>query len=221
MSSPILLSEAKLDAATYLYHQLRGWVFHETILDGMREHEPSNLELDIVDAKVLVLNTLYRTRLFATRQMAQHIVSVFKASSHSDGRLVEAISMVRFRGKSYRFMSFASKYCHFFVSPERYCIFDRYNLRALKAHLGVQRYTIRNLSTDYQTFLDGLRLLVTRNALKCSWRELDHYLYLWGVWRDYLIPSRRGRVAGAIKELFDGQQNIRVRQSLMAISDEC
>lgn len=202
-SGSIRITRAKLKAADYLYRRMKGWVLIDSTLDHMRERDPSNLEIEVVDAKVLTINTLYRTRLLATRQMARHIVKQMQKTEHTDAGLVEAISKIRFKEKAYRLISFASKYCHFFVDPERYSVFDSYNVRALKLHLGDRGYTIRALSTDYGVFLKSLERLVKRDSLEVSWRELDHYLYLWGLWRDYVDPQKRRQIAEGIRELFE------------------
>ena len=219
-SGPIRVTRAKLKAADYLYRRMKGWVLIDSTLDHMRERDPSNLEIEVVDAKVLAVNTFYRTRLLATRKMARHIVTQMSKASLKGPRLVEAICEIRLKGKIRHFRVFASKYCHFFVDPRRYSISDSYNVRALKVHLRDRRYTIRALSGNYRVFLEGLKTLVKRDSLEVSWRELDHYLYLWGLRRDYVDPQKRRQIAGGIRELFDKQEREReIKDAIRAIED--
>ncbi len=216
-SGPIRVTRAKLKAADYLYRRMKGWLLIDSTLDHMRERDPSNLEIDVVDAKVLAVNTFYRTRLLATRKMARHIVTQMSKASLEGRGLVEAICEIRLKGKIRYFRVFASKYCHFFVDPRRYSIIDRYNVRTLKVHLGDRRYTIRALSGNYRDFLEGLKTLVKRDSLEVSWRELDHYLYLWGLWRDYVDPQKRRQIAGGIRELFEMRNEDERINSALAI----
>ncbi len=212
---PIRITRAKLKAADYLYRRMKGWVLIDSTLDHMRERDPSNLEIEVVDAKVLAVNTFYRTRLLATRKMARHIVTQMSKASLEGRGLVEAICEIRLKGKIRYFRVFASKYCHFFVDPRRYSISDSYNVRALKVHLRDRRYTIRALSGNYRVFLEGLKTLVKRDSLKVSWRELDHYLYLWGLWEHYLDSRKRGRIAEGIRDLFkEGERDSRVKNAI-------
>ncbi len=205
----ILVTRAKLESADHLYRQCPGWLLVDSTLDHMRVHNPGNIEPSVVAAKVRVINTLYYTNLLATNQMAHHIVRKLEDVSIEGPRLVNAISELKVGGKVRHFRSFASKYCHFFVSPEEYPILDRYNTDALGEHLGEPRYRAAALREDYTLHYEAMQQLVRRNSLEVSWRGLDHYLYLWALWRAYCDQQKRERIAEEVRGLFDRRQHVK------------
>ena len=75
--------------------------------------------------KASVLNQLYATNVFAIFDMAGHICEVIGAYQGPAGPpLVEKIALMRFGDKERRFVSFASKYAHFFIDPSTFPIVD-------------------------------------------------------------------------------------------------
>ena len=79
----------------------------------------------------------------------------------------------------------ASKYAHFFVDPGRFYILDYNAGQALAVHLGARRVDPADWP-DYPAFVQRVETLRRRDRITVSNRELDHYLWLYGCWRDYL-----------------------------------
>jgi hypothetical protein len=96
---------------------------------------PRNDSLDAVLMKVVLLNGLYNTNVFAVMQMASHIRSL-----HIDDELavaspdlVHKIADLTIRGRRRHHYSFATKYCSWH-RPDEYPIFDSLVERLLWAY---------------------------------------------------------------------------------------
>jgi hypothetical protein len=97
----------------------------DRVLSSVFSHHPFNDALEDVLIKVVLLNGLYNTNVFAVTDMARHIrdlgIDVDLATS-SPG-LVDRIAKLRIRDKTRRHYSFATKYCSWH-RPEDYPIYD-------------------------------------------------------------------------------------------------
>ena len=74
-------------------------------------------------------------------------------------------------GQPRRYVSFASKFAHFFISQERFPIYDSYAERMLLLHLGAS--AMRDPGRPYEAFTENLRVLMREYVVKSSYRELD------------------------------------------------
>lgn len=89
----------------------------ESALNKLFKDYPENADIRQVLLKVVAVNTLYRTNIFAVEAVAGHIaqnVPNLDASLRSgDPAIVEKIARIRVGGdgKERNFFSFASKYC--------------------------------------------------------------------------------------------------------------
>lgn len=167
-------------------------------LDELRLSFPSNCDLKSVLLKASTVNALYATNVYAIRAIARHICEVFFAEKGpSDLGLVSRIAVLKVSsGKERRCVVFASKYAHFFVDPDRFCILDYYAGQALAAHLGAAPDWAR----DYPAFARDVERLRQRDRITVSNRELDHYLWLYGRWRDYVRGQLTRQQMGTVFE---------------------
>jgi hypothetical protein len=175
----MILRANQIEAAKQLHDKLQQWNRIDTALELLNQRVPSNMEDADVLLKVAVLNQLYRTNLYAVPEMASHIVQTFRMQRppYQEG-LVEEIA--KFFGGVY--LSFASKYCHFFVE-NKFLIFDQFALKTLHMHLGnsAKSKGQRPRYADYCTDINTIR---KESNLHCSTRELDRYLWLAGLWHN-------------------------------------
>ncbi len=97
----------------------------ERALTNLFQLFPKNTALEDVLLKVVVLNDLYRTTIFATSQVAEHIVSLNVDTLLGEGQseAVDMISRVRLGNKIRNNYSFATKYCAWH-NPSAYPIYD-------------------------------------------------------------------------------------------------
>ena len=188
------LTARQVEAAGRLHEELVGWRLSDDVLADLREHFPSNDDVRHVLPKAVTLNSLYATTVYAIRQMAQHVVDVHSAGDWgSPAELANRIACLRIRCKERRFLSFASKYCHFFVDQARFPIWDTFAREALMLHLGKVKVE------GYQAYTDALSRLC-QSAGGCTFSELDRYLWLRGQWEAH---RRCHRVSPEVLPLFD------------------
>lgn len=190
----LVLTTERLAAARKLFEADAEWQAMEQLFDELRAAYPSNRDLKAVLLKASVINALYTTNVWAIRAMARHICEVFSGeASRPDAELVARIAELAVGGKVRRFVSFASKYAHFFVDPDRFYILDYYAGQALATHLGGRRVDPADWTPDYPTFVQRVETLRRRDGITVSNRELDHYLWLYGCWRDHLQGRLQSR----------------------------
>jgi hypothetical protein len=76
-------------------------------------------------------------------------------------------------------ISFALKFCHFFVNPDTFPIYDEVARESLKLHLGASY--IVDQATPYVSFYRNLDRLRAVAKLQSTTPELDRYLWLTGM----------------------------------------
>ncbi len=96
---------------------------------------PNNINLEDVFLKVIVLNDLYRTAIWATYQVAEHIVSLNIDHLIREGKpeAVDMIARIRLGNKIRNNYSFATKYCAWH-NPSAYPIYDTFVDKMLWAY---------------------------------------------------------------------------------------
>jgi hypothetical protein len=132
--------------------------------------------------KVVCLNGLYGTNLYAIQRMAAHVAAVMSASRLGPDERVERIARLPRTPtdrKQRHHRSFASKFCHFFVDESRFPIMDSYAVWTLQRHLGRRNIT-RDDRRCYAAFIKNLETLRRLSGLRPSTTELDRYLWIAG-----------------------------------------
>ena len=170
----VSLAQSQVDAASQLRRlYLPGWQRADAVLQALAEHFPSNTDPVCVIPKTVTLNRLYATNVLAILAMADHVVEVLSAEPDPPGiDVVEKIARLhglgRARDKSRRFLSFASKYCHFFVDAGRFPILDDFAGRGVRYHLGPRgRSRMRGTAEDYPNYLADINRLRAVGGLAC------------------------------------------------------
>jgi hypothetical protein len=98
-------------------------------------------------------------------------------------------------------MSFASKFAHFFIDSERFAIYDSFAAKMLRYHLGATGASVE-VGNTYSSFLGDLRAVKHHGALNCSTRELDKYLWLAGLYRQWKAVPHKPRINVDAEKLF-------------------
>jgi hypothetical protein len=111
-----------------------------------------------------------------------------------DIEVVERIAWMPDAGTNgIHFRSFASKYCHFFISADRFPILDDFAGDALTYHLGRRgRSHYRRQPFSYLTYVADVDRVRAAAGLNCSYVEADRYLWLLG----QRLRQREGERAG-------------------------
>ncbi len=186
------LGTAQIAAAGALRASLRQWQTTDQALSKLREVLPGFGPTETL-LKVVAINGLYGTNVLALTRAARHVQKVLASVdlTRSGPALVESLAEIPTtpHGRPRRHISFASKFAHFFCDPERFPIYDAYAERMVTLHLGPA--ATRNPARPYEAFTTNVDTLKRQYRLTHSFRELDGYLWIAGLYRAYLQGDRR------------------------------
>lgn len=189
----IVLTRERIAAATRLHEQyLPQWRAADAALEAVRAAFSDDFSYAPNLVRVATVNTLYGTNLKAVHRMAMHIAGILPGGARllDPTELVEAIAALPVPGEEAprRHVSFASKFCHFFIDEDDFPILDQAARDALRLHLGRDGY--RGAEMGYAGFCGALARLRTAYSLEASPRALDRYLWTAGM---YLVFARGRR----------------------------
>ena len=191
------LSMSQVEAANRLHGKLLQWQITDRALQALHVNLPG-FDIEATLLKVAAVNQLYGTNVYAVMRMAQHITKIMLvADKMEDADLVEKIASLPSR----KHRSFASKFAHFFIDMERFPIYDSYAVKMVLHHLGKQGQD-RKTEYPYKAFVEDLHILRRNAQFSCSIRELDHYLWLAGLYQVWL-RNPDSPVNTEVKELFE------------------
>ena len=139
MQLHVPLAQEQVDCARGVHLKLKQWRLAESALEKLAEQVPG-FTPEACLLKTVTVNEIYGTQLFATARMARHVETIFADANTSpvDVDLVERIAKLptKLGDKQRLSVSFASKFCHFFVNAERFPIYDDAARDAIRLHLG-------------------------------------------------------------------------------------
>jgi hypothetical protein len=183
MDLAVPLPLKKIEAANRLHKRLEQWRLADQALRLLAERCP-DFEPAACLLKVVTVNELYGTNVYATTRMAKHAAGVLTATNLATAgpELVEQLAdlpATEVQKRKRRHYSFASKFAHFFLGDERFPIMDSYAVKTLKRHLGRRQY-LTDKGHPYATFVLNFQALKSLSGFAGSNRELDRYLWLAG-----------------------------------------
>lgn len=186
------LRGSQVAAAGALQASLAQWNTTDDALGLLRQALPGFGPTETL-LKVVAVNALYGTNVLALIRAAKHVEQVLGSADFAQAgpELVESLAEIptTSHARPRRYVSFASKFAHFFCNPERFPIFDSYAERMVLLHLG--SIAIRNPSRPYEAFTTNLETLKRQYGLTFSFRELDRYLWIAGLYHAYAKGNRR------------------------------
>lgn len=187
------LEHRQIEAALHLYQKCKRWQATDKALDFLARSFP-DCHFESILLKAAAVNALYGTQVYAIAEVAEHLCSVLGNTTlpATPGLVDELAKMRLVRGAKQitrTFRSFASKFAHFFIDPDRFPIYDRYAVKMLTYHLngkGREELSYDQFAASFSALKDALDIPVTT-------RELDRYLWLGGQLRAWkgLMPWRR------------------------------
>lgn len=174
LATPFSLRQ--VDAAMELYNEyMPRWRRVDGSLIAIKNRAFNDTDPEHVLLKANAINGLYSTRVYAIHEAVERIIEVMQLEMDGFTR-VERIAEVKVRGKVKRYISFASKYVHWFVD-DKCPIFDSFAHRALRMHLprstGDSRIRYFEFARDFETLAD--RIGAGRRV-----QDMDRYLWLAG-----------------------------------------
>lgn len=188
MDLAVPLSRSQVIAANRLHASLKRWRRGERALESLKERFPG-FGQEATLLKAVAINSLYGTNVFAIARLAERVSRVLVRTKigRAGPDLVESIAILPSEDadqEERRFISFASKFAHFFIDSDRFPICDSYAAAMLKFHLKGTTSTQVN-TPSYSQFVVDFFALKESVRLSCSTRQLDHYLWLAGLYRHY------------------------------------
>ncbi len=215
MGLTIPLTPAQIEAAARLHDCLQQWRVSDAALRRLHEQLPG-FDAEASLLKAVSINQLYGTQVFAITRMAEHITAIFKDSlGGKDLSLVGRISELpeHAGAKKRRFVSFAAKFCHFFVDQERFPIYDEAAREVLRLHLSASDHCA-NASDPYRAFCANFQKLRQLSGITSATRELDRYLWLTGMYLKWTRQRDRTtiQVNAELQRLFKAPGDVATRQ---------
>ena|SRR5581483_9077901 len=186
MTLCVTLTADQIAAAREIRSRLKYWQEADAALRKLAIALPG-FDAEVALLKVAAINTLYGTNLYAFQRMAKHIEKVVGSKRlQLSPMLVEQIAAVppRKGQRPRHHVSFASKFCHFFVDTETFPICDSWAQDTIARHLG--RHRERNTEHPYFAFINNLERLRRDARLTADASTLDSYLWIRGgyeAWR--------------------------------------
>ena len=176
------ISLAQIDAANRLHAQLPQWQITDRVLESLHMRFP-DFGIEATLLKVVAVNQLYGTNVYAVDVIAKHIESIMRGGVQvSDIDFVEQLASLPGR----KHISFASKFAHFFIDKERFPIYDSFAEDMVKFHLSRQTWH-SDKEHPYHSFVQNLTQLKEQVCLQgsCTYESLDRFLWLTGLYKAY------------------------------------
>jgi hypothetical protein len=178
MGLAIPLMQSQIDAACRLYQRLDQWWLSDAALKRLRESLPE-FDRESCLIKSVAINALYGTQVLAIVRMAQHVEAILHKTDTrtAEIELVERLASppADSNNRHRRFVSFAAKFCHFFLDEERIPIYDEAAREAIKLHL-CKKGCVSDPAHPYLSFCERISRLRSDALLHGPGRELDRYL---------------------------------------------
>ena len=209
----LALIQDQIEAGKEIRLRLAYWQQADSALRRMSEALPG-FDAEATLLKVAAINTLYGTNLYAFARMANHITKTLKSDPPRRPALVERLACVPgVEGQRvWRHWSFASKFCHFFINPEEFPIYDTWAHQTVQRHLGRDRHLDQN--RPYTSFVKNLNRLIEEAALTATPASLDSYLWIRGGFERWRREPE-GPMNGELKAFFQKNDRGRLMKRLL------
>jgi hypothetical protein len=189
-SSGTTLTMRQIEAVERLFPKLKEWQRPLAALEMLAE-KVSGFDTSATLLKTVAVNELMATQIYALVAMAAHVQDALDGVdlTKAGPELVDKIADFEHKEKKRACLSFASKFAHFFVDPNRFPMKDKYATKMLKFHLGTRKNTkvskgSKDTKDTYAAFISGIEELRRRDGLESlSFATLDHYLWFAGKYR--------------------------------------
>ena len=203
LAVPVPLLPSQIAAAHRIYALTTQWQHTQRAFELLRERVPG-FDLAACLLKVAAVNQLYGTNVYAVGRMAEHVAGIMAAPPDDLIDLVEMIACLppaEGQKQTHRHWSFASKFAHFFVD-DRIPIYDWYVWEMVRFHLGAG-FIPGDPAKPYRSLAENLARLRSLFGITCSAGELDCYLWLAGVYREWQRKGPIAQINAEAKAMFE------------------
>jgi hypothetical protein len=162
----------------------KGFSVADEAISKLFQAFPYNQKIEDVWLKVVALNGLYNTNIYATYDVAKRIyeLNIEAQLEQRSPEVVNQIALVKIRGKTRRNYSFASKYCSWHV-PDAYPIYDSFVERLIWEYEKRDRFAQlrRTDLQDYPRYKETIESFRDFYGLaQFDFKKLDKFLWLYG-----------------------------------------
>jgi hypothetical protein len=186
----------------------------EHALTELFQQYPHNRDLRHVLLKVVAVNSLYHTCIYALDTVARHIHAhaeeLDTALAAGSPHIVDKIAKVKVQGKVHNFFAFATKYCSWH-QPDKFPIYDSRvdcYLWALQQQRPFAPAFMHPHLWDYPKFHTIAVAFRDAHGLSAfTFKEIDKFLYLQGEPRVSAIPDEPQPGVGAF-DFFPAQETM-------------
>lgn len=202
------IADDQVSAALELRSEhLGGWRASADLLYSMGREIPSNTLAQVL-GKVAAVDSLYNAQVGRVLLMSNWIFELSQrgrlASGSSAWETVELIGFMNGASADGCHV-FASKYAHFCIDPDAFAVLDKYAARTLLRHWG-RAETLIEGRDRYRKFWAILERVLNASEPRTQLRtfgELDAYLWLAGVYREWLRDRDRAGILTECRQLFE------------------
>jgi hypothetical protein len=203
LAFPILQSQ--IEVANKLQEILAEDSPTDRSLCALKQQFPG-FDADAVLLKASAINQLYATNVWAIGRMAKHVTQLMRdpESLPKDHLLVErlaALPKAEAKHSERNYLSFASKFAHFFIDENAFPIYDAYSAKMTAYHLGRRNLTIDRLH-PYRSFVQNFQKVRSESRISCTTRELDSYLWLAGLYGVWKVRGEDAKINADVYRLF-------------------
>jgi hypothetical protein len=190
------LSQHQIQAASRLYERLEQWRLSDEALCRLHQAMPGFDSPEVCLLKAVAINELYGTNVFAIIPMSRHVHETLSRDDFAEQgiALVDRIAAFSHNGRKSTHISFASKFCHFFIDKKRFPIYDKAVRSAMELHLGCPS------DATYAALIDNLQRLRRASKIHGSTQDVDRYLWIVG---SYIHWKRDPKINAEVRQVFE------------------
>ncbi len=207
-ATAVELASRQIEAANRLFNRMEHWQASLAAAYELSNKMPGFSEQAAI-LKIITTKSLFGGGMHTVLAMANHVERVLGSAdpATSPPDLVERLSEPPSpKGQPRkRHHSFASKFAHYFIDPDRYPIYDQYTTRMVAFHLG-PRNRVVDEEHRYREHVANFRRLRGLSGYKGRKRELDRYLWVSGQFRQWQSKPRT-RINVELRDLFESSQS--------------
>jgi len=203
---PIPLSPEQIVAANRVHAKLVQHIEGLRAMNALAARFPE-FDASSVLLKILTINALHGPNVMNRQRVSDHIQKVLASGDAQQygPELVEKLAAVPpgpRESSERRQYSFASKFAHFFLDPDRFPLMDNTTARMVRYHLGPRSYIPDPGGRRYVEFASNFLRLRGQAGYKGRKRELSRYLWIAGQYQTWL-KSPKARITSELKSLFE------------------
>jgi hypothetical protein len=203
----------QITAASAIHdHHMPGWARADRTLAGLSDSVPG-LSRTAITVKATAVDRLCSIHHPRLGDAIERLVEVMESPPEDPIAIVEAIAPITVSGQEHWHWGFASTFTHWFIDGEL-PIHDHWAVDAATFHFGRAGWT----PTAYRDFAEHVYALREASGLTCTIREMDRYLGLSGMYREWLGADDRSRLgmSSEVQGLF-GNAKPRVQRALRTL----